>query len=62
MAKKELKKLLKKGDITVGQIVMIILLLLGFALVLLVYTQLNWSGTIDREVCHQSIVFRGTLI
>lgn len=27
----------------------------------LIYSQLGWSGMVDREVCHQSIIYRATL-
>ncbi|MBI2629393.1 hypothetical protein HYW74_04895 [Candidatus Pacearchaeota archaeon] len=51
----------RKGDFTIGQIAAIILLLVGFVLLLFIYYQLNWTGEVDRSVCHQSVIFRGTL-
>lgn len=51
----------KRAEITVTTLVTVILLVLGFIIVLIVYYQLNWSGKVDREACHQSVIFRGTL-
>ena len=50
----------KKGSMTAKQLVSIILLLVGFAILLFVFYQINWSGQIDRQVCHQSVVLRAT--
>jgi len=50
----------KKAEITSSQIVAIILVILGFAIILFVYYQLSWTGMVDREVCHQSVIYRGT--
>jgi len=54
-------KRIKKGSITSQQLVTIILLIAGFAIVLLVFSQISWTGQIDREVCHQSVVLRATV-
>ena len=51
----------KKGELTTGQIISIVLVLLGFAILLFVWWQLNWTGKIDRDTCHTSVVFRATL-
>lgn len=51
----------KRGDISIGFIVGVVISLLGFVILLLIYYQLNWTGSINREVCHQSVIFRGTL-
>jgi len=51
----------KKGSITANQLVIIILLITGFAIVLLVFSQISWTGQIDKEVCHQSVILRATI-
>ena len=51
----------KRGELTTTMLVTIILLIVGFGLILFVYTQLGWTGEVDREVCHQSVIMRGTL-
>jgi len=51
----------KKGDISIGWIVTIIILIIGFGLLLVFYYNIGGTSTIDREVCHQSVIFRATL-
>lgn len=51
----------KKADVTIGFIVSVIVLLIGFALLLLIYYQFYWQGQVDTSVCHNSVVYRGTL-
>ena len=51
----------KKGSMTAKQLVTIILLIAGFAILFLVFSQINWTGEIDREVCHQSVILRATM-
>lgn len=50
----------KKAEITSSQIISIILVIIGFAIILFVYSQISWSGMVDKEVCHQSVIYRGT--
>ena len=61
----KLKKINKKADITSEQLVKVILTLIGFGILVLfiyfIYTQLTWTGMVDREVCHESVIYRGTL-
>ncbi|MBI2046650.1 hypothetical protein HYT26_00595 [Candidatus Pacearchaeota archaeon] len=61
--KKEMKEKAKnkKADITTSQIVMIILLVLGFAIIIFFIIQLKWGGQVNSQVCHESVVLRGTL-
>ncbi|MEI6731173.1 MAG: hypothetical protein WCK90_00680, partial [archaeon] len=51
----------RKGEITSQTLVWTIVIVLGFGLILLVYFQINWTGNIDSEACHQSVIFRATL-
>lgn len=56
-----MNKEIKRGSITAQQLVTIILLIAGFAIVLLVFSQISWTGQIDKEVCHQSVILRATV-
>jgi len=51
----------KRAQITSKTLVTMILLILGFLIVLFLYYQFNWTGRVDDEVCHQSVIYRGTL-
>ncbi len=50
----------KKGSMTAKQLVTIILLIMGFAILLFIFYQINWSGQIDKSICHQSVILRAT--
>ncbi len=56
---KENKK--KKGEMTSQTIIGIVLLIIGFGIILFIYLLLGWTETVDRETCHQSVIFRGSL-
>jgi hypothetical protein len=51
---------LKKGDITIAQIVTFILLVLGFIILLIFYYNLDFKGNLGTEVCKESVLFRAT--
>ncbi|MBM3246938.1 hypothetical protein FJZ17_00130 [Candidatus Pacearchaeota archaeon] len=51
----------RKGEITIAWIVTIVLLVLGFMMVLIFFYNLGGTGAMDREVCHQSVIFRATI-
>lgn len=50
-----------KRGLALSTIVGLIILILGFAILLFAYYQLNWTGNVDKQICHQSVVYRGTL-
>jgi len=50
-----------KRGLAMSTIVGLIILILGFAILLFAYYQLNWTGNVDKQICHQSVVYRGTL-
>lgn len=52
---------IKKAEITTGMIVGVIIVVITFALIILVYSQINWSGDTDREVCKADAIARGTI-
>ena len=56
----KIKKIGKKG-ITIKFLIGLIILVLGFAILLFFYFQLGWTGRVDKEVCHQSVIYRATL-
>jgi len=59
--RKKEKKANKKAELTSKYLVYIILLVLGFLIVLFLYWQISWTGNVNKEVCHQSVIIRGTL-
>ena len=50
----------KKG-LALSTIVGLIILVLGFVILIFAFTQINWTGDVNREVCHQSVIYRATL-
>ncbi|MCL5018226.1 MAG: hypothetical protein M1416_00455 [Candidatus Pacearchaeota archaeon] len=50
----------KKGDITTQQIVLLIILIASFAVVLFFIFRLNLGATTEKEVCHNSVLTRGS--
>lgn len=51
----------KKGEMSSKMVVSMILLIAAFGILLIVYFKLNPGGEINREVCHNSVVFKMTL-
>src|SRR3989344_419481 len=51
----------KKGEMTSGQIVSLIILIISFVVILLVFLANDWNQTIDSETCHQSVIYRASL-
>ncbi|MEK6914314.1 MAG: hypothetical protein AABW83_01565 [Nanoarchaeota archaeon] len=52
---------MNKNGLAVSVIVVMIIIVIGFAILLIFYSQIAWTGNIDRSVCHQSVVYRATL-
>ncbi len=61
MKKKILKKKYGKKGLALSTLVGLIILILGFLIILFAYYQLNWTGNVDTQVCHQSVIYRATL-
>ena len=57
----KIKKQKKRAEMTSTQIVTMILLIAGFAIILYVFNQVGFTKEIDREVCHESVILRMTL-
>jgi len=51
----------KKGAMSVSFIIGLVIVLFGFAVLLFFYYQIAQGFNVDREVCHTSVVTRGTL-
>ena len=51
----------KKGDISISMVVTIIISVIGFAILLYFFYQLGFTGMVNRETCHQSVVIRATI-
>jgi len=48
----------KKAEISTSFLISFIILVIGFAIILYIILSFNWAGTIDRETCHESVVYR----
>ena len=55
------KKRFGKKALVLSTVIGLIILILGFAILLFAYYQLNWTGNVDKQICHQSVVYRATL-
>lgn len=53
---------MKRGEITTQQIVMLIIILISFAVLLFFLMQLDLGKTSEREVCHNSVIARGSSV
>ena len=51
----------KKGSISINMIVTLVLLLIGFAILLIFLWQFIQNPHVDREACHTSVIARGTI-
>jgi hypothetical protein len=52
----------KKGELTTQQIVLLIILIVSFIVILFLLFRLNLGKTSDSEVCHNSVVMRGSSV
>jgi len=50
-----------KAELSSGAIVGLVLLVMGAVVVLIVYATIDWKGITNTEVCHASVVMRGSL-
>jgi len=51
----------KKGAISVDFLIGMILLVLGFVIVLIFYFNIGGTGTLDKDICHESVILRASL-
>ncbi len=56
----KMNRMNKKGDLPSGFVVMVILLLIGFVILLFFLFRISLTERADKEICRQSVVFRGT--
>lgn len=52
----------KKGELTTQQIVLLIILIVSFAIILFFLIKLNLGNQSEEEVCHNSVILRGTSV
>ena len=52
----------KKGELAMQQIVIMIILIASFVILLFFLTKLNLGKTTDREICHNSVIARGSSV
>jgi len=52
----------RKGELTTTQIVTMIILIVSFVIVLFIFFRLNLGEITDKEICHNSVVTRGSSI
>ena len=50
----------RRGELTTQQIVTIIILVVSFAIILFLLVRLNLGSTTDSEICHNSVVMKGS--
>ena len=50
----------KKGEMTSEMIIGLVILVISFVILIIVFANLYWTPTIDKEACHQSVIFRAT--
>lgn len=56
-----MKILNKKAAISIEFIMILIILVVSFAVILLFYYAFDWKGEIDKEACHQSVIYKATV-
>jgi hypothetical protein len=49
-----------KGEVSVSMIITVIILVIGLGVLLFAFANLGFNENVDREVCHQSVIFRAT--
>ncbi len=52
----------KKGELATQQIVMLIILITSFAILLFLLVRLDLGKTTEREICHNSVIARGSSV
>ncbi len=51
----------KKAEMTNQQIVILVILILSFAIILFFWYQFNWTGEVNEETCHTSVILKKTM-
>ena len=50
-----------RGELTTQQIVLLIILITSFTIILFFFFKLNLGEETDKELCHNSVVLKGSL-
>ena len=61
MKKDKKRKNEKKGEMTTGVIISIIILVISFFIILSGFMSIDWTGNINKETCHKSVILRASL-
>ena len=51
----------KKGSMVTRMLITLIILVVGFVIIFYFFVMFDWTGRVDKEVCHQSVIYRATL-
>lgn len=51
----------KRAELSTSMLITIVILIIGFGILLFFFWQISFSGNVDKEACHTSIIFRATL-
>ncbi len=54
-------KKMRKGEISTSTIIGFVILLVGLVIIFLFYYKFGWAAEIDDQVCHESVIARGTV-
>ena len=55
------KKINKTGALSMQFIIIMIILVVSFAVILGFYYAFDWTGEIDKQACHQSVIYKATV-
>ncbi|MFA5173957.1 MAG: hypothetical protein WC438_02125 [Candidatus Pacearchaeota archaeon] len=58
---KKNKKTGKKAEMSSRTLIAWILLILAFGIVLLFFYMFDWTGEVDKQACHSSVIFKATV-
>lgn len=56
------EKMNRKGELTSGQLITIIILIVSFAVILIFFYLFNFKGEVTKESCRNSVLLRGTAL
>lgn len=51
----------KRGSMVTKMLITLIILVVGFVIIFYFFVMFDWTGRIDKEICHQSVIYRATL-
>jgi len=51
----------KKGALSIRYLILIIILVVSFGIILTFYYMFDWWGEIDKQACHQSVIYKASV-